>query len=87
MRASERESDMLPALHLSLRRGFLQQRQAQLQLAGPGATAGESWLFFGCRHPEQDYLYQQDLEVGCWMVGVSCHYMGPACWALPCSTG
>ena len=87
MRASERESGMLPALHPSLRRGFLQQRQAQLQLAGPGATAGESWLFFGCRHPEQDYLYQQDLEVGCWMVGVSCQYMGPACWALPCSTG
>ncbi|KAJ1483348.1 hypothetical protein T484DRAFT_2593710 [Baffinella frigidus] len=23
---------------------------------------GDMWLFFGCRHPEQDFLYQQELR-------------------------
>lgn len=47
-------------------RGFLQHRRAQLAATGRGAVAdrGAAWLFFGCRRQEQDYLYQQDLEVG-----------------------
>lgn len=35
-------------------RGFMQQRQID------GAT-GQALLFFGCRHAEQDYLYNQEL--------------------------
>src|SRR4029077_5617535 len=37
--------------------GFLQQRAASK--AG-GATLGPAMLFFGCRHPEQDYLYADE---------------------------
>eukprot|EP00887_Chlorella_sp_A99_P003199 scaffold9.g3199.t1 len=43
-------------------RGFLQHRRRQLAGAGAGAPRGPAWLFFGCRHPEQDYLYRADLE-------------------------
>jgi hypothetical protein len=39
------------------RRGFLQHRRAQMREAGPGSPVGESWLFFGCRREEEDYLY------------------------------
>jgi len=27
-----------------------------------GKKLGKSILFFGCRHPDKDYLYQQELE-------------------------
>uniref|UniRef100_A0A8P4KJ75 Methionine synthase reductase n=1 Tax=Dicentrarchus labrax TaxID=13489 RepID=A0A8P4KJ75_DICLA len=37
--------------------GFLQQRQEN-----PEATFGETWLFFGCRHRNQDYLFREELE-------------------------
>jgi sulfite reductase alpha subunit-like flavoprotein len=40
-------------------RGFLQQRQQQ---ALCGASLGEAWLFFGCRGPEEDFLYRRDWE-------------------------
>ncbi|KAL4447522.1 hypothetical protein ABPG75_004741 [Micractinium tetrahymenae] len=45
-------------------RGFLQHRRAQLAAAGSGGAAsrGTTWLFFGCRRQDQDYLYQEDLE-------------------------
>jgi sulfite reductase alpha subunit-like flavoprotein len=46
-------------------RAFVQTRQAQraaeAQGGGEGAAAtGDAMLFFGCRHPEQDYLYASE---------------------------
>ncbi|KAM9337183.1 methionine synthase reductase [Symphorus nematophorus] len=41
--------------------GFLQQREKQRQ-ENPDATFGETWLFFGCRHRERDYLFREELE-------------------------
>ncbi|MEM7213449.1 MAG: cytochrome P450, partial [Pseudomonadota bacterium] len=40
-------------------RGFLQERE---HLKSQGKPLGPAMLFFGCRHPEQDYLYKDDLE-------------------------
>merc|ERR1712137_18136 len=28
----------------------------------PAEKRGETWLFFGCRHPDRDYLYREELE-------------------------
>ena len=42
--------------------GFLQHRHHQLQTT-PSATYGPMWLFYGCRHKERDYIYQQELEL------------------------
>lgn len=39
--------------------GFLQARAA---LAERGLTVGPDALFFGCRHPERDFLYREVLE-------------------------
>uniref|UniRef100_A0A671XEN1 Methionine synthase reductase n=1 Tax=Sparus aurata TaxID=8175 RepID=A0A671XEN1_SPAAU len=41
--------------------GFLQQR-AKERLENPEATFGETWLFFGCRHRDRDYLFREELE-------------------------
>ncbi|XP_051266429.1 methionine synthase reductase isoform X1 [Dicentrarchus labrax] len=41
--------------------GFLQQREKERQ-ENPEATFGETWLFFGCRHRNQDYLFREELE-------------------------
>ncbi|XP_068604026.1 methionine synthase reductase isoform X2 [Brachionichthys hirsutus] len=41
--------------------GFLQQREKQRQ-ESPEATFGETWLFFGCRHRDRDYLFREELE-------------------------
>jgi len=40
-------------------RSFLQQRRA---LKAAGESLGPAMLFFGCRHPQQDYIYREDLE-------------------------
>uniref|UniRef100_A0A674NWL4 Methionine synthase reductase n=1 Tax=Takifugu rubripes TaxID=31033 RepID=A0A674NWL4_TAKRU len=41
--------------------GFLQQREEQRR-QNPLATFGETWLFFGCRHRDQDFLFREELE-------------------------
>lgn len=40
-------------------RGFLQARRVQKQ---KGTNLGQAHLYFGCRHPEKDYLYRTELE-------------------------
>lgn len=44
--------------------GFLQQRRHLLNASSSDddGSIAPCWLFFGCRHPHQDYLYESELK-------------------------
>ncbi|XP_013395361.1 methionine synthase reductase-like [Lingula anatina] len=41
--------------------GFLQHRAELKKIQAP-PTLGATWLFFGCRHKDKDFLYREQLE-------------------------
>ncbi|KAE8279939.1 Methionine synthase reductase [Larimichthys crocea] len=51
-KAESSGSSALPKIH---------QREKERE-ENPEATFGETWLFFGCRHRDRDYLFREELE-------------------------
>ena len=41
--------------------GFLQHRQHLQKQAAPDTKFGATWLFYGCRHKERDFLFRDEL--------------------------
>jgi len=51
-----------PGTGLAPFRGFIQECSHRRANNPTDVTPGELILFFGCRHPEKDYIYQEELE-------------------------
>lgn len=43
-------------------RGFLQERHAKGLKSKEKGGNSDAFMFFGCRHPEQDFIYKEELE-------------------------
>ncbi|GAA6099047.1 methionine synthase reductase [Tachysurus ichikawai] len=41
--------------------GFLQQREKERE-RNQDSAFGETWLFFGCRHKDRDFIFREELE-------------------------
>jgi cytochrome P450/NADPH-cytochrome P450 reductase len=48
-----------PGTGIAPLRGFLRERTAQ---KAAGETVGKSLLFYGCRHPDHDWFYRDEME-------------------------
>jgi sulfite reductase alpha subunit-like flavoprotein len=48
-----------PGTGLAPLRGFIEERAA---LRKEGVKVGKTLLYFGCRRPDQDYIYREELE-------------------------
>jgi cytochrome P450/NADPH-cytochrome P450 reductase len=48
-----------PGTGLAPFRGFLQEREMQI---AKGTAPAKAMLFFGCRHPDQDFIYAEELK-------------------------
>ena len=53
-----------PGTGLAPFRGFLHERLWQKK---QGKDIGEMHLYFGCRHPEHDHIYKEEIEV-CFLI-------------------
>lgn len=60
-----------PGTGLAPFRGFLHERDVQAQKAGK--PTGANVLFFGCRTPDQDYIYEDELKAFESKKGVELH--------------
>lgn len=41
--------------------GFLEERE-HIKISNPDVSLGEVWLFFGCRNPDLDFIYKEELN-------------------------